>query len=306
MRSHYWDAGRSASFAATTDDERATLRRVLPKILDAATRTPPGDVRSLAPELSAVGLSLEAWTMERQTFWAIREAASAIRGAGLYLIRVAPAKNDGGRPSSEIILQAPHDGFDLHTGPIALAMFVAPTRARLVRMLFVNSIPRYAAAPGRQKPERGATASDVAHNPDHLFTAVTVAAAAALDKSIVIQLHGFEIDSAPADTVAIVSASSREHSSATSTAVAEHLRAVLGEGVLRFPEDISGLGGTRNAQAKALSGLGVAFVHLELSKELRARLAKQPKLAAQLLGAITDPEVDPRFVEGVLLEAAQR
>jgi predicted nucleic acid-binding protein len=120
----------------------------------------------------------------------------------------------------------------------------------------------------------------VCHEPTHLFQEVT--AALADGPSAFVQIHGFAV---PGDNTAhgrrrtdhpeiIVSAGRAHGSTLHSTAVADAWAQIFGApAVRRYPEEIDVLGGTTNVQARLLHARAdAAFVHVELSSTMRARL----------------------------------
>jgi hypothetical protein len=283
-----WGAGKDATFQPTTLVEREAVVRLVPALLAAAATEPPPDPSRFLGDAARAGMTLEVWTVGDTTLWALVEAPAARRGAGAYLFRAGVAPADL-RPA--ILLEAPHADHDLGSGDIAAALFVAPPGPKRPRALFVNSIHRYQLEPGRR--QRGDdNPADVAHNPDHLFSAATDAAAAALGDVVVIQIHGFaegaeggddgadagvDAPRLPPGTLLVISAGDRRGSSPTTTALAAELNKAFGPGVRRFPEEAGALGATTNVQGRLLAAHpGARFVHLELAAELRKQLRASP------------------------------
>lgn len=292
-----WGAGKDATFQPTTLVEREVVSKLVPALLAGAAETPPPDPARWLPEAAKAGMIIEVWTVEGATYWALLEADDARRGAGAYLFRVGAAAEDA-RPA--ILLQAPHADYDVGSGDIAATLFFAPVAPKRPRALFVNSIHRYQVQPG-QRQKRTDNPADVAHNPDHLFSVATDAAAAALGDVVVIQIHGFvenavgsedggrdagaggaEEPRLPPGTTMVVSAGDRRGSSPTTTALAAELVKLFGAGVRRYPEEAGALGATTNAQGRLLAARPAArFVHIEIAAELRKELrASGAKLRA--------------------------
>jgi hypothetical protein len=208
-------------------------------------------------------------------------------GAGCYTVRVGPK----GAVSREVILQAPHAFFDRGSGEIALATFVAG--ASRVRALFVNTAHRYDDGSGG-RDESEDNPADAAHNPEHLLSLATRAAAQSLEQVEVIQLHGFAakrtIDGAP-QAQAVVSAGDARQSSSRTIEIAGALRS-LGIDAVRFPEETRSLGATQNVQGVILRTIPqTSFVHIEMSADLRAALRDDPAVLGSFARAlIDDPE----------------
>lgn len=282
---YLWQTGKDSTYAPTTLEEREVLAGLVPVILAAAATTPPPDPTRWQADAVRAGMRLEVWTINGQVYWALVEPANARRGAGAYLFRTSALPEDD-YPS--ILLEAPHADFDVGTGDIAARLFFDPPPGKRPRALFVNTIHRYQVQPG-QRQKRADNPADVAHNPEHLFSAMTDAAAAALGRVVVIQLHGFadavdDTDDArvPVGTQAVVSAGDKRGSTPTSKAIADELGRIF-PGVRRFPEEVSALGATTNAQGRLLQARPAArFVHVEMSAELRKELRASPAKLREL------------------------
>jgi hypothetical protein len=180
-----------------------------------------------------------------------------------------------GGVDAEVLLQAPHRFFDRSTGTIARAAFEGAS----LRGLCFATAHRYAESGG--KPNYGAASGDLAHQPRSHFTAMTLAGVSALPGLLVVQLHGFAESQATAEIDAIVSPGPSKARPEVQRA-AEALRR-LGARTRVFPDEIETLGGTLNAQGKALAARGKPFLHIELGAAFRKKLADRRQAAA--LGA---------------------
>ena len=163
--------GRKATLRTTTLIEQAVVDGLIPILVERARRgeTTVGD---LAPIAHPAALTVERWTVEGHDFLVLRERPGEARGAGAYVFRVGPSTPSAG---AEVLLQAPHAYFDLHTGRIAAAIMFDP-KGPHPRALFVNTLQRYQ----RGEPDPHSPA-DVCHRPEHLFTWATDRAIGALD-----------------------------------------------------------------------------------------------------------------------------
>lgn len=286
-------AGPTSTFAPTTPTEHEAVAKLVPALLEAAwSAMPPATPAKWQAAAAASGFHIDAWSIHGDRYWALVEARGRERGAGAYIFRVAPRV----QAEPTILLQAPHNFFDLGTGRLAADVFFTPRDGVRPRALFTNTIHRYQLVPGDKKKRRDNPA-DLAHNPEHAFTVATDAFAIAAGHARVIQLHGFgareEIDG-DGDVGAIamvISAGTKAGSSPLSGAIAAAATKVFGTQVRRFPEDTSVLGATTNAQKRVLekSRRG-EFVHVEISSEVRKQLAASTELRAQLASVLFDAE----------------
>ncbi len=197
--------------------------------------------------------------------WLLAEEADGRRGAGAVAVRIG-----GAAPA---LVEAPHTFFDMGTLPIALAAFDAGR----CRALLVNTVHRHAAGggdTGAGEDDGGGFVSDVAHAPSSFFLAAHRALLGLAPAPATVQIHGFADHNAPGAGV-ILSASG---SSAPLDGVADRLRAVVGDGVRRYPAEVSVLGGLKNVQAAASRTAGAPFLHVEISRTLRDRLAADDAL----------------------------
>ena len=300
-----WYDGRRADYEPTTPGERRAFRRLVPGLLMAAADPAADPAADLSPwqELAhRAGFRIQIWDVEGRVYWALVEDRHRARGAGAYVFRPGPPAADG----REVVLQAPHPYFDRHTGVLAARLFFSPPGDVAPRALFTSTVQRYRGrSPDGPRDGSGrpaASETDVCHNPRHLFLVVSDAAAHTLGRAVFVQIHGFADSSVSLgpDALpvrAVVSAGERRGSTDTSAAVAWALVDALGPGVLRFPEDVRRLGGTRNVIGRQLRRYpAVDFVHLELAFSVRRQLRDDGLLLADvgraLLAAAARPSLD--------------
>lgn len=270
--------GRTATLRPTTLIERTAVDALVPAIVERARR---GEARvdDLAPVAGMAALAVERWVVEGAAFIVLREAAGQERGTGAYVFRVGPVAGP------EVVLQAPHAYFDLHTGRIAAAMMFDPVGPH-PRALMLNTVQRY-----QRQPPTPDSPADVCHRPEHLFSHVTDRALAALGRATVVQLHGFDAAGVPAGTRAIVSEGLDRAPSLRLVALSARIEAALGDGVRVYHRDLTRLGGTTNAQARVVARHAYGwFVHLEMAtaarEALRAKRALRRALAAALFAPV--------------------
>ena len=275
--------GPQASFADTSSVEHEAIAKLIPRMLEGARAAKAPDPRAWQQDAAAAGLQIEVWKLEGQTYWALLEPSDRVRGAGAYIFRVAPPE-----PGPMILLQAPHNFYDMGTGRIAAEMFFDPPPGARSRALFTNTIHRYQLAPGDKK-KRKHNPADIAHNPQHAFSIATEAFANAAGGARVIQIHGFgartddDGEGEPGSVAMVVSAGDEAGSSPLTAALAPALAAEFGSDVKRFPEDVKFLGATTNAQGRLLRKIdGSEFVHVEMSSDLRKRLLDSAQLRKKL------------------------
>lgn len=277
--------GPKASFADTSSIEHEAIAKLIPRMLEGAQAASPPDPRAWQADAAAAGLQIEVWKLDGRTYWALVEPSDRVRGVGAYVFRVAPPE-----AGPMILLQAPHEFFDLGTGRIAAELFFDPPRGATARprALFTNTIHRYQLAPGN-KQKRRHNPADVAHNPQHAFSVATEAFASAAGGARVIQIHGFgartddDDGGEPGSVAMVVSAGDEAGSSPLTAALAQALAGEYGPDVKRFPEDVRFLGATTNVQGRLLRRIeGSEFVHLEMSSELRKKLRASAQLRRRL------------------------
>ncbi|HGG57634.1 MAG TPA: hypothetical protein ENK31_07555, partial [Nannocystis exedens] len=179
-----WPRKHSDSFEATTTREWNAVQQIIdPLVAALAEGKPLPAVHDIANEL---GLELEEWRVEGVTLWVLIEPKARRRGAGIYLFR-RDAAVAGDRPLR--LLQAPHSYYDTGTGRLALMLLVRGSADARPDVLFANSMHRYG-RPGGDVPVLPVP-TDLSHNPDHLFSAMTDALARTHGRVQVVQLHGF-------------------------------------------------------------------------------------------------------------------
>ncbi|WP_435419140.1 hypothetical protein WAB17_06180 [Parerythrobacter aurantius] len=203
------------------------------------------------------------------------EPADDCRGRGIYLFRQPPA--------TALAITAPHRGSDRHTGTIAARLFLETGAAAAGW----NSAPRY---PTETCPH----ALDLAREPGHAFTAFATAFARRFPEGRIIQLHGF--DRARRDTkamrdAAVILSDGTMTPGSVLLDLADCLSVTLDPlPVLVFPHEAGELGALRNAQGEALRGMGFdGFAHIEMSLELRGRLAGDSRLRQRFAQCLAGP-----------------
>ncbi|GAC1582254.1 MAG: hypothetical protein NVS3B20_12940 [Polyangiales bacterium] len=199
----------------------------------------------------------------------VRELPDKMRGGGAYLIRKHTA--------SRVVVQAPHSFYDEGSLPLACEFFQRANAAAL----FVNTSHRYKSAP---KNTEGEFPADVAHARDSIFQAATEGALAARKTAQVVQFHGFS--KREADAAVVLSCGAKTAGDPLVSRVAQALKPLLRDPVLRFPEDPTDLGATTNVQGEAVRRSGGEFLHIEIASQLRHDLLATPQLRANFFGAL--------------------
>lgn len=187
------------------------------------------------------------------------------QGAGYYLFRRDNLTIPEG--TTEVLLQAPHQFHDRHTGHIAVQMFSEhPARA-----LVLNSAHRKRIANRNSL----ATNPDLAHNANTLLMSFTRGFIAAHPRGRVVQVHGFNAKkrkTAVGRNAQVIVSGGANWPTALSTQVADCL-AQAQTNVYLYPRDVSELGGTTNSTAIWLAMIGNdQFLHLENSSKMRENL----------------------------------
>ena len=286
--------GADGLAAARRESRAAVYEPPLRRDLDGASRLFEA-ILAPCPDLGharALAAVLELEVIEirtgGETIVMVREAPGARRGRGFFAFRIGRR-----RP---VAIEAPHSFSDRYTGPIAEKLFVESGAAAAAW----NTASRSAGSHKEEEEDRERErerereggqdeSADLAHLPESFFQEFTRAFARAHADGIVLQLHGFDAEVRGADgPCAILSDATRTPESWVATAAG-----CLGDAFDRrtalYPRDAGELGGTSNAQAKLLRALGSkSFLHLELSLDVRADLAKDASLRRRLLLCIPE------------------
>lgn len=185
---------------------------------------------------------------------------------GLFVFRLGPAQ--------DLVLQAPHAFYDLGTGAIQSALF----EQMPVRAAFFNSAHRYG-GPGIAKEDRQKPTPDLAHRAHTLFQAATIGTAEAMDKPLIVQIHGFR---ARGGESAVLSSGSALQPHRIYQSLQHQLNLILSDhGPVVSASARPELAALKNVQGRVLSS-NSAFLHLELSKSTRDALLEDKALLAEL------------------------
>jgi len=208
------------------------------------------------------------WQMEMvaiafsdEELWLLQEVSVARHGRGVYVFRELP--------TSSIFLEAPHSGFDQHTGEIVAQLF---SEHRFVGAAW-NSVHR----------ER----VDLAHLDRTWFQALTRAVGQSSPGLLVAQIHGFDErkreSAVGRNATLIVSNGTNSPPSWFLPAALAFRRQFLEENIAVFPFDTSELGATTNAQARILRSLPKAsFLHLECNRDFRRSVSNDSAARSDL------------------------
>ena len=252
-------------YVVPTDEGRAAIREAAEKLIRGGPTR-----RAEAGTLAALAGFEIIDVVEIPSAVLLCEEESRRRGGGAYLFRPGT--------TSRLLVQAPHTHFDEGTLPLACDLFQRMGAAAL----FIDTAHRYWAAQANADSKHPA---DVAHAQGSLFQAATEGALHASDKpATVVQLHGFRPRATGATVV--VSSGERKPGDALVRGVQAGLRAVVGGGVLRFPEETTELGATTNVQGQLARRSGCRFLHVEIESQLRHDLLADADLRARFLDAL--------------------
>ena len=244
-------------YTPASEEQRAQARALARDVVAAARSNDPAELPAWKQAASALGFELRAVGADGQPHILLCDAAGD--GRGLTIVRFG----EGGR---QVVLQSPHSFYDIGTGQLAAELMADSN----IRVLMVNNRHRHAVTTesGRHPP------SDLAHQTDSWFHALTLGALDAMDQPLLVQLHGFDRRTVNDTTVDVVASCGMSSCPLVLAAIVAALAdGVPDMGVARYPADISVLGGTTNVQGRALAGRPEAgFLHLELSPEARKAL----------------------------------
>jgi hypothetical protein len=256
----------SGEFRAPSLDEFNKARRLFTQMLTARADT------ALQEQWNVLGFEWLTPSNSPSALWVLREREGRLSGGGFYLFRPQAQR--------EIACEAPHARSDLHTGSIALELFLEGG---------------FCAGAWGTVSRCGA---DLAHLDRTFFQAFTLAFAEAHPRGILAQFHGFEpsphreAQGKPVDLV--ISSGSSRHPEWL-TVMVRRLKTELPDSTWWvYPTNTRELGGTRNAQALALQQMNwPGFLHLELGLEFRQRLLHKPAQRSQLLQCLPVSQESP-------------
>ena len=275
------------------NEAQASARTLFAELSGERALTPQLNARHVAPHFEMTATELGGARAV-----AVHEQLEHRGGGGVYIFRLGPL-------SRERIVQVPHSFFDVGTLEIGLAVADAAS----ARAVFVNTVHRYqgriqkapADSDGEssdEKPRPEDAPADLAHQDRTFFQTFTMAALEVLPRLQVIQVHGFADASLPECTNAlvVVSPGIAGCGAAEAASVAERLGALLGrDRVLLYPRDTRRLGGTTNAQGRAISTVeGASFLHIEISRTLRESLLRDASLRRAFADAVAGQKEEVR------------
>jgi len=198
--------------------------------------------------------------LKQQGQWMILTEIKA-QGRGLFIF-CPTCKTD-------VVLQAPHAFRDLHTGKLALLL----VQNRSFKALALNTLPRNEGA-------------DTAHFKRNYQTAFAAAVVQTVPVAQLVQLHGFSNSKRKTEvgkSAEIILSNGHRLPNRDLAQLAYCLRSAGIDNTYLFPQQVSELGGTGNAQAKQLRQLGSdRFVHFEMNYELRKRAVNEPETLYRL------------------------
>lgn len=192
------------------------------------------------------------------------------RGAGWSMWRCGAA--------DEVLVQAPHAFFDLQTGTIVRRAFLHGT----ARGATFNTVHRYRAHPD-EVPEDELHPADSTRQPASMLHTVALAWMSHRPQLRAMQLHGFGAGTAPTD--AVLSTGSAE---VPPRRAQDTLAEVLDVKAAAYGDDLKRLGARTNVLGRALARTPGRFLHVELARDLRRRLASDRELAATLIGKLAE------------------
>jgi hypothetical protein len=216
-------------------------------------------------EWKSLGFSISNYSAGGQDYFIIAEDAEAKKGGGIYAIK-------NGIKDAPLLVQAPHQDSDLHTGKLLLGII----ESGKIDAASWNTISR--------------KNTDMGKAPDSYFAAFTTAFAASFPQGKLIQVHGFTPEKRKEKTAAsIIVSSGTKTPNNIATQAKECLAKVdyIKDEALLYPVDTKELGGTKNISAKILREHGNnEFLHIEMNYELRKKWSSNTNLVKDLLECI--------------------
>ncbi|SFR50490.1 hypothetical protein SAMN05216203_0971 [Marinobacter daqiaonensis] len=216
-----------------------------------------------------VGLGFKAVAVPRSDIVALTETDNERQGRGFFA-----ARREGGAP---LLIQAPHQYYDLRTGAIARKLFLEGNAMAAAW----NTTHRY------QGDD-----TDLVHIADSYLHALSRAFADVHPGGRILQLHGFSSakreSRAGREARAILSDGSG-FPPASLARLADCLSQRLDIRALLYPRDVRELGATTNTLAADLRRRGFdGFVHLELDVGLRKRLVRDVDARNSLMQCVAE------------------
>jgi hypothetical protein len=276
----------TAGYVAPGEKDLTKMEDITRIILDAV----PEDIsyldsaNRLAPELGfeVIGIrnGSKTYVVLRESIPQSASEENILNGAGVYVFRLPwrPEAQSGGRKPVTIV-QAPHTRYEAGTQYIACSVFENTDAFAL----FVNTAHRYA----QKREER--YVSDLAHNRNTYFHTITKAVCRRFKPALVIQFHGFDAskyrDIDRSVSMILSDGSERLKKGAIFCRIAQRFVDLLGEdAVAIFGVDVFQLGGTTNAQGRYIRRYSNdAFVHVEMTRELRQDFANRKNLRKRFI-----------------------
>lgn len=246
--------------------DAATLARLENRFLRTLQMGLPAE-EAMTAEWQSDGWQLETIVLGEEKLLVLNEATDLQRGWGCYVIRPQVA--------SRLVLQMPHSFSDQKTREIGLSLFC---EGSFVAACW-NTVPRKMV--------------DVAHEIDHPFSSFTRALITYQPDLCFVQLHGFDPSSRKtarnraADLIISNGNDSPEAMVRKTSVLMESAFPFLQ--VRLFPSQIDELGATTNVQAELLRQKGSRqFIHFEMSRTMRARMANDGVLRQVFLKNLDD------------------
>lgn len=263
-----WEAaGRGGGYVAPDDEELKLLEALFQRTLQRKE-----GLSVLKAAWAEHHFDLMTIREENLDFLALRERTEHKTGRGFYLFLAGPAP--------AVVFQAPHSVFDERTGEIALRLMLE----------------------GRAMAAAWSTASrskaDLAHTPGTCFQSFTGAVARTYPKGVIVQLHGFDQGkrkSRAAASADLILSGGVDEPAPWVRKLSERFKKSLPGSVKLYPEEVKDLGGTANAQVELLRGLEHdGFAHVEMSFDLRSRMAQELPVRKAFLECVTAAVADER------------
>ena len=137
---------------------------------------------------------------------------------------------------------------------------------------------------------------DLAHRRNHFINAFTRALIKFDSETVIVQLHGFanENQKGSAATAEIILSDTTQYPGRLVRTVAVGLKQNFGTQWVRlYPLEVSRLGGTQNEQGCVARQQGsVGFLHIELNKNVREKLAEFPSQRARFYESLSSSVFD--------------
>ncbi len=253
--------GYSELYVPPTDADIKQMQELVSEVMISASSNDTANLSESAIIASKIGFEVTRLTNGKtgDIYYILREVEGQNKGWGIYIFRA-------GNESSDLVIEAPHPIFDLHTERIGILAF-ENSRAKAFLLAGAH---RYSNADG---------SADVSHADQSMFEAVHEAVTT--PSTTVINIHGFASTKEQGYPQIILSSGN-----GTATLPIKQLSSILE--TKNFTVGIADGGNLRELEAasdmqgKQTNSIGATFIHIELESSIRNYPSEYRKVVAAI------------------------